>query len=433
MSGDNYWPGGRGGHNTGYDSYQHGADNYRPHDPPSHSYYAHEYPPPPPPYTDNRNFSFKGAARAGDQRPYQFYGHGPPGASHGFQPLNSPPGPSYNFDFRPQHAPNAPSFPAEGPQGHHAGQSKRQKRQGKQPYQRKVWKGPPGASDRAILRAHRAPTPEQMHGMNQGESRFKALEDLTESNDADTDASMDTSDSEDETDGNVRVKDAGVKDATGESDDDEHPRAKRARVSSPKHENTGGSVRPQWSNPDPYTALPPPSESHPRGKDVLSLIRKAKVDGKNNAEKASASDFISLNFDDDQQNEKDEKRSSPSVQEIAPPFSHLNNLHPDRKVSDPLPPPPLASLSQPSTGMDVWPPPPVENGNNDGFGRAVQRQENAALATQPAQKAGKKRKHESSTDYYDLNDLWRPTDPVSSAPWHTDGHHVDEGTNADLW
>lgn len=34
---------------------------------------------------------------------------------------------------------------------------------------------------------------------------------------------------------------------------------------------------PKWSNPDPYTSLPPPDESQSRKVDVVKLIRKARV------------------------------------------------------------------------------------------------------------------------------------------------------------
>jgi len=436
MSGDSYRPGDRDrSYNAGHGSYHHGSDSYRPYDSSERYQRGYRHPPPPGTESDRRDFSFKGAARASDHQPYQFRGRDPPGPN-GFVSTNGGSGPSHDFDFRPQNFSNAPSFPAGDPHSRDTGRANRQgkdrPRYGKNPNRRNGWKPPPGASDRALMRAHRSVTPEQLKGMNQGESRFKILEDLSDESGEESEggASMDTSDSADDADGAVKAK-ANGDDGAEASDDEEHPRAKRARVASPDAESAFAPARPQWSNPDPYTALPPPSESHPRGKDVLSLIRKAKVEGQNNAEKATASDFISLNFDDDQQDE--DRESSPEVQEVPAPrasFSHLNNLHPDRQVSDPTPPPPKDMPPKPPSALDVWPPPAVENGTGDGFGRAIQRQENAASATQQAPKANRKRKYEPMSD---LGHVWQPLSEESSAPWHTRGHAVGEGANADLW
>ena len=35
--------------------------------------------------------------------------------------------------------------------------------------------------------------------------------------------------------------------------------------------------KPKWSNPDPYTALPPPDETQVKRPDFVKLIRKARV------------------------------------------------------------------------------------------------------------------------------------------------------------
>ncbi|WEW59065.1 polynucleotide adenylyltransferase [Emydomyces testavorans] len=63
------------------------------------------------------------------------------------------------------------------------------------------------------------------------------------------------------------------------------------------------SVVPKWSNPDPYTVLPPPDESQGKRKDFVKLIRKARIAAaqvkpeENNAI-ATNEDFISLGTDD---------------------------------------------------------------------------------------------------------------------------------------
>ena len=65
-----------------------------------------------------------------------------------------------------------------------------------------------------------------------------------------------------------------VVDLTAESDEDNAPR-KRAKL---EDHSDAGAARPKWSNPDPYTALPPPEAVGGPKKDIVQVIRKAKVD-----------------------------------------------------------------------------------------------------------------------------------------------------------
>ena len=138
------------------------------------------------------------------------------------------------------------------------------------------------ASDRLFLKGNRAPTPEMMPGMEEDEGRgvrYKPIEDVSDSEEAE----MDLSDDDD-------------------SDETQQPKKKQARTESKAAD--GDSV-PRWSNPDPYTALPPPDESQRKKKDVVKLIRKARVSatsGNAARAEADADDFISLDFggqDDD--------------------------------------------------------------------------------------------------------------------------------------
>ncbi|RAL15644.1 putative topoisomerase family protein TRF4 [Aspergillus homomorphus CBS 101889] len=116
----------------------------------------------------------------------------------------------------------------------------------------------PGTSERPLLRTRREATPEQLVAQGASDSnpglKFVSLENLSDSEEADMDVS---------------------------SDDDmeaTHPRKKRATES-----NTNASAAPapaptpKWSNPDPYTALPPPDESQSKRVDVVKLIRKARI------------------------------------------------------------------------------------------------------------------------------------------------------------
>jgi hypothetical protein len=68
-------------------------------------------------------------------------------------------------------------------------------------------------------------------------------------------------------------------------------------------QSTATTGRPQWSNAELYTALPPTEETNRKKKDVVKLIRKARVNAsvavKNTAPVADDADFISFGFDDD--------------------------------------------------------------------------------------------------------------------------------------
>jgi non-canonical poly(A) RNA polymerase PAPD5/7 len=108
-----------------------------------------------------------------------------------------------------------------------------------------------------------------------GKSKFRNIDDITDSD-------------EDEM-------------SQSDEDDEELRPVKRLRtgaIDSPAEAST-----PKWSNPDPYTALPPPTEATGKRTDVVQLIRKAKIsDDTNQAENdlAKNEDFISFDggFDD---------------------------------------------------------------------------------------------------------------------------------------
>lgn len=134
--------------------------------------------------------------------------------------------------------------------------------------------GPRMASDREFLKGNRAPTPELMPGMDQDDTKgvkYKRAEDMSDSEEEE----MDMSD---------------------EEDGDGQPARKRARTETTAADN---NVTHQWSNPDPYTALPPPDESQRKKKDVVKLIRKARVgpgSGTKVKPETAPDDFISLDF-----------------------------------------------------------------------------------------------------------------------------------------
>lgn len=76
------------------------------------------------------------------------------------------------------------------------------------------------------------------------------------------------------------------------------PSSKRARLGVQK--SVLDDSVPKWSNPDPYTALPPPDAAGKQRKDVVQLIRKARVETTESKASipAEAADFIACDFDD---------------------------------------------------------------------------------------------------------------------------------------
>ena len=87
-------------------------------------------------------------------------------------------------------------------------------------------------------------------------------------------------------------------DEMSESDEDSRP-AKRMRTSA--MDSPDASATPKWSNPDPYTALPPPPDTTGTRTDVVKLIRKAKISDGSAQEPndlAKNEDFISFDMFD---------------------------------------------------------------------------------------------------------------------------------------
>jgi len=176
--------------------------------------------------------------------------------------------------------------------------------------------GPRLASEREFLKTNRAPTPDLMPGMDddQGNAvKYVPMGDVSDSEEAE----MDLSD-----------------------DQDPEPKKKQARIQTLAAD--GDSV-PKWSNPDPYTVLPPLDEAQRKKKDVVKLIRKARVSAATEnptKTEAAADDFISFDFDDQDDGSMLAKQFGNGVEgaPTGPRFSHRDNTH----KQEPL----LGSLNQ---------------------------------------------------------------------------------------
>lgn len=144
---------------------------------------------------------------------------------------------------------------------------------------RRPWK-PFRPSERALLQDNTGgQTTEDYADENNG-PMYKDLDQLSDSDEAD----MDMSDSDQQ---------------SGE------PTAKRARTTTKPDD---GDSAPKWSNPDPYTALPPTEDADKKKKDMVQMIRKARVEtsGARTSLPAPSADQDFLRFDSDSDEAQDD-------------------------------------------------------------------------------------------------------------------------------
>ncbi|KAJ5902316.1 topoisomerase family protein TRF4 [Penicillium taxi] len=136
----------------------------------------------------------------------------------------------------------------------------------------------PHTSERPLLSFQRERTPEQLVSQTGSKPAFKFLMGST------------TGDSKEHP---VELSD---------SDEDSHPRKKRNMGGSDGNLDAESQISLQpaqattkWSNPDPYTVLPPPDEGRAKRTDVIALIRNAR--NPNAAEKSKTQDAVTKNED----------------------------------------------------------------------------------------------------------------------------------------
>ncbi|KAI5866043.1 hypothetical protein GGS23DRAFT_603457 [Durotheca rogersii] len=146
------------------------------------------------------------------------------------------------------------------------------------------------AADRLLLSKKYDDQVELMLGDTTGRATYRDIDELSDSDETD----MDISDNSDE--------------------DTAEPATKRARTSETAGPAGKGTTPdqevPRWSNPDPYTALPPPDEGTRKKRDMVQMIRKARVEAerKKAAAQTEGLDFISFDVSDV---EGDETGASP--------------------------------------------------------------------------------------------------------------------------
>jgi non-canonical poly(A) RNA polymerase PAPD5/7 len=126
-----------------------------------------------------------------------------------------------------------------------------------------------------------------------------------------------------------------------EAETTEEPSNKRARVA--VEQSASDNNAPKWSNPDPYTALPPETATQGKKKDVVQLIRKSRVEAKavRTSLPSESADFISFDFDDSDASDNDEDQESEPAPAPAAAISAAPAV-PSAKLNLQLPPKPPA-------------------------------------------------------------------------------------------
>jgi non-canonical poly(A) RNA polymerase PAPD5/7 len=164
--------------------------------------------------------------------------------------------------------------------------------------------------------------------------RFLQIDDLTDSEEEQMEES--DSDRDECNDPLSQSADMGNAESTLE------PPAKRRALGAVSNEATAASQVPKWSNPDPYTSLPPVDEIRKK-KDVVKFIRKARVAMERDVMVTNQAgindDFISFGFEDTASiketapgsasrgiEDQDERELAVGASDPKR-FSHLENLH----------------------------------------------------------------------------------------------------------
>jgi len=133
----------------------------------------------------------------------------------------------------------------------------------------------------------------QVLGLTDGPNKFRDLDDLS---DEETDMDLES------------------RDESGESAASDQEPSRKARRQGLTIRADGDSV-PKWSNPDPYTVLPPTDDTAGKKKDVVKLIRKAKNQASEQSALSNAvaanDDFIGFDDDNDVNSDSDDDDQVP--------------------------------------------------------------------------------------------------------------------------
>ena len=181
--------------------------------------------------------------------------------------------PRYETDVESQGTPPDVKKPMEENQGTHGQGCSRPPRGGEFTFRQGLR---PRNSYRPLLTEMRASSPELLFRAEGTKEKFRQVNDVSEEE----------------------------KDVSRFDDDEEQRPSKRLRSG------------PSWSNPDPYTALPPVTETQKKKQDVVRLIRRSRVTPppqSTNLAGANGEDFISLDMGGSALEIKVQDRTEPPV------------------------------------------------------------------------------------------------------------------------
>lgn len=296
-------------------------------------------------------------------------------------------------DFTFQAPAGAPSFTASNqpppPRGPRRDRGRGQRGRGRGRWQ------PIHPSERALISGATQNLPEERLNLD-GAAKFRDLESLSDDDEQEMEISSRSSQS-----------------------DTEAPSKKRARTTA--EETSAGNAAPKWSNPDPYTALPCPDDTLQKKRDVVKLIRKARVAeiaAKSDAP-ADTQDFISFDLSSDE----DEGSQEPPLpsQPPPPPLSQLPPPPPPEAAG--LPPKPAAADLSRNTGSIASKPVPSE----DRSGPLGSRKRTADDVIKPPD-YGQLKKVSMKPVKGMLVPNWQPKPDEEPCPWAT----IDHSATRDL-
>lgn len=346
-----------------------GGGGYRDYDSHGGSHMARRSPPrfAPPPYDRGRpeSDSWRPAddRRRDDARAPDSYRPRPPQSDFTFLPPSGAP------SFTPINYPPPPRGPRRD-----RGRNQRGRGRG-------GWR-PPHPSERALISGatHNLPE-ERLNGDGDGAAKFRDLDQLSDDDEQEMEISSHSSQ-------------AGS----------EGPSKKRARTTETA---AAGDAAPKWSNPDPYTALPCPDDTLQKKRDVVKLIRKARVaDLAKSDAPADTQDYISFDLTSDEEDDIQVVEAPPP-----PPPSHL---------LPPPPPPPPASAglpNKPSLLSSTSAPLPLQ----DRSGPLGSRKRTANDEIKPPD-YGQLKRVSMKPSKGSLVPNWRPKPDEEPCPWATVDH-----------
>lgn len=285
------------------------------------------------------------------------HGNGSWRSSNDFHPINDHFRQSTEFSFR--NADGAPQYPRKGDgyrpddqQSLQDFQSDRRDRQGNRPERHRI-SGTRGnfrggrankiaTAERPLLRSRQDAEPKQMFGIAYtagATKRFISADDMSDSEEE----MMEESESDKDNSGGVSLITPGAGAILDHitPDSPERPAKRRAFEVKKPIERVGAMSK--WSNPDPYTVLPPIDDTQRKKRDVVRIIRKARVSTErtviSQSQAAANDDFISFGFEEGETDTEEDVTQKPSRNDVRPKgsgmlrvptgpgqFSHRNNL-----------------------------------------------------------------------------------------------------------